>query len=214
MRGTRRFAAAMIGCAVRGCRSRGAGLSQPLHHRGGAVPGRRAERRGGAHRRRADGPDARPDAGDRERRRRRRHASAAAGSRRRRRTATRCSPARMGSHVAAPVLTPNIKYDSARDFIPIGPTAHSPAVIVARKDFPAKDLKEFVALLKARRRDLEAGPRRHRLVVAHGVPAVHHRDRRQAHARRLSRHRAGDERPGRRPCRFLLRAVGQRRPSR
>ena len=54
----------------------------------------------------------------------------------------------MGSHVAAPVLTPNIKYDSARDFVPIGPTAHSPAVIVARKDFPAKDLKEFVALVK------------------------------------------------------------------
>src|SRR6266436_4163975 len=56
----------------------------------------------------------------------------------------------MGSHVAAPVLTPNIKYDSARDFVPIGPTAHSPAVIVARKDFPAKDLKEFVTLLKSR----------------------------------------------------------------
>src|SRR5215813_8075770 len=55
----------------------------------------------------------------------------------------------MGSHVAAPVLTPNIKYDSARDFEPIGLTAHSPAVIVARKDFPAKDLKEFVAYLKS-----------------------------------------------------------------
>ena len=55
----------------------------------------------------------------------------------------------MGSHVAAPVLTPNIKYDSARDFVPIGPTAHSPAVIVARKDFPARDLKEFVTLLKS-----------------------------------------------------------------
>ena len=54
----------------------------------------------------------------------------------------------MGSHVAAPVLTPNLRYDSARDFIPIGPTAHSPAVIVAKKDFPAKDMKEFVALLK------------------------------------------------------------------
>jgi tripartite-type tricarboxylate transporter receptor subunit TctC len=54
----------------------------------------------------------------------------------------------MGSHVAAPVLTQNVKYDSERDFIPIGPTAHSPAVVVARKDFPAKDLKEFVALLK------------------------------------------------------------------
>jgi tripartite-type tricarboxylate transporter receptor subunit TctC len=53
----------------------------------------------------------------------------------------------MGSHVAAPVLTPNIKYGPA-DFAPIGPTAHSPAVIVARKDFPAKDLREFVAHVK------------------------------------------------------------------
>src|SRR5262245_21231021 len=54
----------------------------------------------------------------------------------------------MGSHVAAPVLTPGIKYNSERDFEPIGLTAHSPAVIVARKDFPAKDMKEFVAYLK------------------------------------------------------------------
>jgi tripartite-type tricarboxylate transporter receptor subunit TctC len=54
----------------------------------------------------------------------------------------------MGSHVSAPVLTPNIKYDSERDFVPIGFTAQSPAVIVARKDFPAKDLREFVDYLK------------------------------------------------------------------
>jgi tripartite-type tricarboxylate transporter receptor subunit TctC len=63
----------------------------------------------------------------------------------------------MGSHVAAPVLTPNIRYDSAQDFIPIGPTAHSPAVIVARKDFPAKDLKEFVTLLKASGETMKQG---------------------------------------------------------
>jgi tripartite-type tricarboxylate transporter receptor subunit TctC len=55
----------------------------------------------------------------------------------------------MGSHVAAPVLTPNIRYDSERDFIPIGVTADAPAVIVARKDFPANNLKEFVAYVKA-----------------------------------------------------------------
>src|SRR4249919_2996809 len=54
----------------------------------------------------------------------------------------------MGSHVAAPVLTPNVKYDSARDFEPIGLTAHSPAVIVARKNFPSKDLLEFVDYVK------------------------------------------------------------------
>src|SRR3981081_3159602 len=54
----------------------------------------------------------------------------------------------MGSHVSAPILTPNVKYDSERDFIPIGVTANSPAVIVARKDFPAKDLHEFIAYLR------------------------------------------------------------------
>ena len=55
----------------------------------------------------------------------------------------------MGSHVSAPILTPNVRYDSERDFAPIGFTAHAPAVIVAKKDFPAKDLKEFLAYLKA-----------------------------------------------------------------
>ena len=54
----------------------------------------------------------------------------------------------MGSHVSAPVLTPNVKYNSLRDFEPIGFTAHAPAVIVARKDFPAKDLREFLDALK------------------------------------------------------------------
>jgi len=56
--------------------------------------------------------------------------------------------AAMGSHVAAPVLTPNVRYDPVADFVPIGITAHSPAVIIARKDFPARDLKEFIALLR------------------------------------------------------------------
>lgn len=56
--------------------------------------------------------------------------------------------AAMGSHVAAPVLTPNVKYDPVVDFVPIGITAHSPAVVIARKDFPAQDLKEFIAVLR------------------------------------------------------------------
>jgi tripartite-type tricarboxylate transporter receptor subunit TctC len=56
--------------------------------------------------------------------------------------------AAMGSHVAAPVLTPNLKYDPVADFVPIGITAHSPAVVIARKDFPARDFNEFVAVLR------------------------------------------------------------------
>jgi tripartite-type tricarboxylate transporter receptor subunit TctC len=56
--------------------------------------------------------------------------------------------AAMGSHVAAPILTPNLKYDPVADFVAIGLTAHSPAVVIARKDFPARDLKEFIAVLR------------------------------------------------------------------
>src|SRR5262249_10965287 len=55
---------------------------------------------------------------------------------------------RMGSHISAPGLIPNGKYDSERDFVPIGVTPNSPAVVVARKDFQAKDLSEFIEYLK------------------------------------------------------------------
>ena len=55
----------------------------------------------------------------------------------------------MGTHGAAPALYPNIKYDPTKDFEPIGMAAGTPILIVSRKDFPAKDLKEFVARLKA-----------------------------------------------------------------
>ena len=60
----------------------------------------------------------------------------------------------MGSHVAAPVLVPNARY-SSDDFIAIGPTAHAPAVIVARKDFPAADLPAFVAYLRQHGADVK-----------------------------------------------------------
>jgi tripartite-type tricarboxylate transporter receptor subunit TctC len=55
----------------------------------------------------------------------------------------------MGSHVAAPALFPNLRYDSTRDFVPIGLTAVAPVAIVARKDFPAKDMRGFIDYLKS-----------------------------------------------------------------
>ena len=54
----------------------------------------------------------------------------------------------MGTHGAAPALYPNLKYDPTKDFEPIGLVAGTPILIVARKDFPAANLKEFVARLK------------------------------------------------------------------
>src|SRR5260370_14388404 len=56
--------------------------------------------------------------------------------------------AAMGSHVAAPWLTPHAKYDPPKDFVPIRLTAPSPAVLIAPKGFPAQDPKEFLALLR------------------------------------------------------------------
>jgi tripartite-type tricarboxylate transporter receptor subunit TctC len=54
----------------------------------------------------------------------------------------------MGTHGAAPALYPNLRYDPANDFEPIGLAAGTPILIVARKDFPAADLKEFTAKAK------------------------------------------------------------------
>jgi tripartite-type tricarboxylate transporter receptor subunit TctC len=72
----------------------------------------------------------------------------------------------MGTHGAAPALYPNLKYDPAKDFEPIGLAAGTPIVIVARKDFPAADLKAFIAKAK------EPGTR---LSQAHaGVGSVSH----------------------------------------
>jgi tripartite-type tricarboxylate transporter receptor subunit TctC len=55
----------------------------------------------------------------------------------------------MGTHGAAPALYANLKYDPVKDFEPIGMAAGTPILIVTKKDFPAKDLKEFTAYLKA-----------------------------------------------------------------
>jgi tripartite-type tricarboxylate transporter receptor subunit TctC len=55
----------------------------------------------------------------------------------------------MGTHAASVALYPNLAYKPDADFEPIGLVTAFPLVIAARKDFPPKDLKEFVAYLKA-----------------------------------------------------------------
>jgi tripartite-type tricarboxylate transporter receptor subunit TctC len=55
----------------------------------------------------------------------------------------------LGTHAAAPSLYPNLQYDPVSDFEPIGLAAGTPILILAKKDFPAKDLKEFAAYVKA-----------------------------------------------------------------
>jgi len=52
-------------------------------------------------------------------------------------------------HAANSALYPNLRYDPVTDFEHIGMFAQSPMAIVAKKDFPANDFKEFVAYLRA-----------------------------------------------------------------
>jgi tripartite-type tricarboxylate transporter receptor subunit TctC len=56
--------------------------------------------------------------------------------------------ASMGPMVSAPAFYPNLKYDPAKDFVPIGLSANAAAAIVAKNDFPAKSLKEFIDYVK------------------------------------------------------------------
>ena len=72
----------------------------------------------------------------------------------------------LGTQAAAPALYPNLQYDPANDFEPIGMAAGTPILILAKKDFPAKDLKEFVDTVKKNEKTLN---------MAHaGVGSVSH----------------------------------------
>jgi len=55
----------------------------------------------------------------------------------------------MGTHAAAVALYPNLAYKPEVDFEPIGLVCSYASVIVARKDFPPKNLEEFVSFVKA-----------------------------------------------------------------
>ena len=53
------------------------------------------------------------------------------------------------THAFAVALYPKLAYRPDVDFQPIGKVSMTPMLIVARKDFPPKDLKEFISFVKA-----------------------------------------------------------------
>jgi tripartite-type tricarboxylate transporter receptor subunit TctC len=60
-------------------------------------------------------------------------------------------------HAANTALYPKLHYDAIKDFEPIGIIAESPMAFVARKDFPAKDFREFVSYVKDNKDKLTYG---------------------------------------------------------
>jgi tripartite-type tricarboxylate transporter receptor subunit TctC len=63
----------------------------------------------------------------------------------------------VGTNAAAPMFYPNLGYDPQKDFEPISLTAEYPEVFIVRKDFPANDLREFIAYAKANEDRLNMG---------------------------------------------------------
>ena len=63
----------------------------------------------------------------------------------------------LGTNALAPAFYPSLGYDPQKDFEPIGLTAEYPELLVVRKDFPANNLKEFVAYAKANPDKLNVG---------------------------------------------------------
>jgi tripartite-type tricarboxylate transporter receptor subunit TctC len=63
--------------------------------------------------------------------------------------------ASMGTIIAAPSFYPNLKYDSNKDFEPIGMSANAPAAISIKTAIPAKNMKEFVAWAKPKGADVK-----------------------------------------------------------
>ncbi|MFL5028224.1 MAG: tripartite tricarboxylate transporter substrate-binding protein [Xanthobacteraceae bacterium] len=52
-------------------------------------------------------------------------------------------------HAANTALYRNLRYDAVRDFEPIGLIAESPMALVAKKNFPADNLRDFIGYVKA-----------------------------------------------------------------
>src|SRR5438477_2617859 len=54
----------------------------------------------------------------------------------------------LGTHAISVSLYPNLSYKPDIDFEPVGVVVEQPLLIAARKDFPAKDINEFVAYVR------------------------------------------------------------------
>jgi tripartite-type tricarboxylate transporter receptor subunit TctC len=63
----------------------------------------------------------------------------------------------IGTHALNQSLYKHPLYDAATDFAPVALIAQVPLVLIARQDFPARDLKQFIAYAKAQQSHLQYG---------------------------------------------------------
>ena len=62
-----------------------------------------------------------------------------------------------GTHAYSQALYKTPLYDSVADFTPVGLATKSPRILIARKDLPASNLKDFIAYVKANQSNMQFG---------------------------------------------------------
>src|SRR5215470_6498654 len=63
----------------------------------------------------------------------------------------------VGTHAQSQTLYKKPLYNASTDFTPVGLIAQVPILLIARKDLPVKDFKEFVAYAKANQAKMQFG---------------------------------------------------------
>jgi hypothetical protein len=112
------------------------------------------------------------------------------------------------SHVGSGAMIP-LQFDLLKDLEPVAFVANSPLWVVAKKDLTPRDLKEFIAWLKAQSRQGHCGNGRRRQRLAHVRHLHPERDPHQVPVRAISRRCAGGARLGGRSSRLYVRLCGE-----
>ena len=109
-----------------------------------------------------------------------------------------------GTNAASYTIYPMLPF-TPEAFVPIAMVAKTFGIVALRKDFPAKNLQEFIAYAKSQSRQDQSRPRRRRLVEFSDLQELCAGRRHRRDAGRLSRRGAGADRCDRRPDRRRLR---------
>ena len=108
----------------------------------------------------------------------------------------------VGTHAQGQTLYKKPLYNSQTDFTPVGLLAQVPIVLIARKDLPVKDFKEFVAYAKANQAKMQFGSAGAGSATHLGCVLLNYIIGDQHHPHAVSRHRPGDAGPAGRPHRL------------
>src|SRR5205807_9117458 len=63
----------------------------------------------------------------------------------------------LGTHAASQTLYGKPLYNAATDFAPVALNAEQPIVLIARRDYPANNLQDFIAYAKANQTKMQYG---------------------------------------------------------